>query len=107
MMDSMSLKISWHRSRTAWIVSIALIECLNDLALVKVDCSCFKTEQNKLISMPICLASAPAEPIDAVIWKRVKENLVPAPMTPMMLEIRPRFRHIISGREIYRGTILT
>jgi hypothetical protein len=89
MMDSISLKISWQVSRTSWIVSIALIECRNDLALVKVDCSCFKTEQNKLISMPICLASVPAEPIDALIWKRVRETLVPAPITPMMLEIVP------------------
>ena len=80
---------SWHRSRISSVVSRAPKEYRQAFALMRVDCNCFRTEQKRIISIPICLTSCPAEPTVDANSNNTIDSLAPAPATPIMLAIVP------------------
>ena len=69
-------------SRTSCVVSIAFIDIRKALlASTSVVCTCFNTEQNKVISVPKDLISLPSSPRDVANSYKEIESFSPQHMT--------------------------
>ena len=64
---------------------MAFVEMRKELTCPSVNWTCFKTEQNKVMSVPSVLISRPAAPSDVAKSYNAIESLTPQQMTPVRL----------------------